>query len=91
MTITLTTELEKLVNEKVRSGAFESPADVILESLRLLEAREKGMEALRQEILVGVADIEQGRFTTYQTDTALDEFADKLIQQGQLKQKNQRS
>lgn len=91
MVITLTTEFEELVSEKVRSGAFVSPADVVMESLRLLEAREKGMEALRKEILVGVADIEQGRFTTCQTDAELDEFADKLIQQGRLKQKNEKS
>lgn len=89
MVITLTTELENLVNEKVRSGAFETPADVVMESLRLLEAREKGMEALRQEILRGVEDIKQGRFSTYRTDKELDELADKLIQQNRSNQQTE--
>ena len=81
MTITLTTEIEELVNAKVNSGAYQSPADVILTSLRLLEAQEKGMDALRREILRGVEDIQQGRFTTYQTETQLESLSDKIIWQ----------
>jgi antitoxin ParD1/3/4 len=66
MTITLTDELEELLNEKVRSGAYKSADEVIMASLRLLKAQEKGMEALRREIMRGVEDIQQGRFTTYE-------------------------
>lgn len=45
------------------------------------------IELLRQEILRGVKDIEEGRCTTYRTDEELNEFADKIIRQGRLKQK----
>lgn len=65
MTITLTDDLEKLVNEKVESGAYKSADDVIIEGLRLLKAREEGKDALRREIMRGVLDIEQGRFSTH--------------------------
>ena len=64
MTITLTDELEELINEKVRSGEYKSAEGVIMAGLRLLEAQDKGMEALRQEILRGVADLRHGRFTS---------------------------
>jgi antitoxin ParD1/3/4 len=83
MTITLTDELEELINEKVKSGEYKSPDEVIMESLRLLKAREKGMEVLRQEIMRGVEDIQQGRFTSYSTDAELEAFSDEIISQGQ--------
>jgi hypothetical protein len=41
---------------------------MIMASLHLLKAQEKGMEVLRQEIMRGVEDIQQGRFTPYEAD-----------------------
>lgn len=55
MTITLTHDLEEMVNEKVNGGAYKTADEVIRASLRLLQAREEGLEALRNEILLGVA------------------------------------
>ena len=83
MTITLTDELEEMINAKVRSGEYESADEVVKESLRLLKAKEEGMDALRREILRGVKDIEQGRFTTYGTDAELEAFSEEIIRQGQ--------
>lgn len=74
MTITLTDELEELINEKIKSGAYRSADKMIIASLRLLKAQEKGMEALRREIMSGVEDIRQGRFTAYETDAELVAF-----------------
>ena len=86
MVITLTAELEEFVNKKVKSGAYQSATEVVKASLRLLEVQEKGMEALRREILIGVEDIEQGRFITCQTDAELEAFSNEIIQQGQKRQ-----
>ncbi|HKS27206.1 MAG TPA: type II toxin-antitoxin system ParD family antitoxin [Pyrinomonadaceae bacterium] len=83
MTITLPDELEELINAKVRSGAYKSADEVVMESLRLLKAKEEGMEALRQEIMRGIEDIQQGRFTTHATDAELEAFSDQIIKQGQ--------
>lgn len=83
MTITLTDELEELVNEKVKSGSYKSADEVVMASLRLLKAQEEGMEALRREIMIGVGDIQEGRFATYATDAELDALSDKIIRQGQ--------
>lgn len=83
MTITLTDELEELINEKVRSGEYKSADEVVAESLRLLKAKEEGMEALRREIMRGVEDIEQKRFTTLTTDAELESFSDEIVRRGQ--------
>jgi antitoxin ParD1/3/4 len=82
MTITLTDELEELINAKVRSGAYKSADEVVMESLRLLKAKEEGMEALRSEIMRGVEDLEQKRFATLTTDAELESFSDEIIRQG---------
>lgn len=52
----------------------------------LLIAQEKGMESLRQEIMRGVEDIRQGRFTAYGTDAEIEAFSDEIIRQGQERQ-----
>ena len=83
MTITLTDELEELINEKVRSGVYKSADEVIMASLRLLKAKEEGMEALRREIMRGVEDIQQGRFAAYTNDAEIEAFSDEIIRQGQ--------
>jgi antitoxin ParD1/3/4 len=86
MTITLTDELEELINEKVKSGAYKSADEVIIESLRLLEAREKGIEALRREIMRGVEAIQEGQFIECKTDAELEAFSDKIVKQEQERQ-----
>jgi antitoxin ParD1/3/4 len=60
MTISLTDELEELINAKVRSGEYKSADEVVRESLRLLKAKEEGMDVLRREIMRGVEDFQQG-------------------------------
>jgi len=85
MTITLSSEQEKLINEKVNSGAYKSASEVIDESLRLLEAKEESLKALRAEIMRGVIDIEEGQFTTLTTDKDFENFSDEIIKQGQDK------
>lgn len=78
MTITLSHDLEQ-----VESGAYESADEVIRASLRLLKARKDGMDALRKEILLGVEDIEHGRFTSCGSDEELEAFSDEVIRRAQ--------
>jgi len=81
MIVTLPAEIEKIVAEKVSSGAYQSVDEVISKSVRLLEAKEKGTEALRREIMRGFEDIQEGRFSTFSGDEELDAFSDDIIQQ----------
>lgn len=64
MNVSLTRELEALVQEKVRSGLYRSASEVVREALRLLHERERLRELrlreLRREIAVGVGQADRG-------------------------------
>ena len=57
MNVSLTSELEELVRQKVDSGRYRSASEVVREALRLLEERDRlhsmRLEALREEIQKG--------------------------------------
>ncbi|MBX7149842.1 type II toxin-antitoxin system ParD family antitoxin [bacterium] len=65
MNISLTPELEKLVQKKVASGLYTSASEVIREALRLFEAEKRSYEQrldnLRQDIETGIKDADNGR------------------------------
>lgn len=86
MSITFTTEIEELANERLRSGAFGSAEEVVLASLRLLKLQEEKLEALRREIEIGVEDGRKGRFTVYSTDDDIERLADEMIAEGRARQ-----
>ena len=81
MIVILPTEIEKIVAEKVNSGAYQSADEVISESVRLLEAKEKGTEALRREIMRGFEDVQEGRFSIVSSNEELEDFSDDIIRQ----------
>lgn len=81
MTITLPSEIEKIVAEKVRSGEYQSVDEVISSGIRLLEGQEKGTEALRKEIMRGFNDIQEGKSLTFSSDEELEIFSDDIIRQ----------
>ncbi|MBI3695723.1 MAG: type II toxin-antitoxin system ParD family antitoxin [Acidobacteria bacterium] len=65
MNVSLTPELEKLVNQKVGSGLYNSASEVVREALRLLkeqdEIKRSRLEVLRKEIAVGLEQLDRGR------------------------------
>lgn len=64
MNISLTPELEEMVDEKVRSGRYASASEVIREGLRLLEEqdqlRQKRLAEVRQKIDRGIEQLDKG-------------------------------
>lgn len=86
MNVSLTPELENYVNEKVKSGRYNSASEVIREGLRALQNDE-----LRQEILLGVDDIRHGRFITLQTDDDFKKFSDEIKGRGRKRLEARRS
>ena len=64
MTISLSSELEEIVNASVRSGQFNSSGEVIRAGLQLLQEqntlRQIRLEQLRSEIAVGLQAEERG-------------------------------
>ena len=67
MNVSLTPELEKIVNLKVESGQYNSASEVMREGLRLLQQRDAALERklawLKGEIQIGIDDLEAGRFS----------------------------
>lgn len=65
MNVSLTPELENIVDIKVKNGLYSSASEVVREGLRLLvqrdEDRETKLQALRIEIQKGIDDLEAGR------------------------------
>ena len=77
MNILLTPDLEDLVNQKLKSGQYNSPSEVVGEALRLLkeqdQLKELRREELRQEIMLGVEQMKQGRYRVYDSAEELSE------------------
>ena len=65
MNVSLTAKLKALVEERVRSGRYQSASEVVREALRLLEdvdeVRAVRLKELRKEIAAGLRDLDRGR------------------------------
>ncbi len=75
MNISLTPELDKFVVEKVESGSYSSISEIIREGLRLLKQQEDlkllRLELLKQEIAVGLDQLENGEGKTFESASAI--------------------
>lgn len=64
MNVSLTPNLEKFVQKKVRSGKYKSSSEVVREALRLLEEhdslREIRLTQLKRQIADGVREADAG-------------------------------
>lgn len=65
MNVSLTPALERIIQEKVKSGLYNSASEVIREALRLLEEqdrlRQMKLENLRKEIAIGIEQADRGQ------------------------------
>ena len=88
MNVSLTSKLERLVKQKVKSGLYNSASEVIRESLRLLEERDRinkiRIRELRKEVAEGVEQLRRGEFTEV-TDDSLSKTFDEIKTQGRKK------
>lgn len=73
--VVLTDHQAALVEQLVGSGRYQNASEVLREGLRLVEQREaedaSRLEALRTAIRVAMADMEHGRFTTFESSDSL--------------------
>jgi|APGre2960657373_1045057.scaffolds.fasta_scaffold22180_4 antitoxin ParD1/3/4 len=79
--ITLTAKQDALVDQMIRSGAYETASEAIGEALlglqQRLEADESRRDLLRPEIKAGIDALDRGAFTDV-SDEALDDALDDL-------------
>ena len=72
-------ELERFVEREVTSGKFRSREEVISEGLRLLQERERKLEALRSDIQSGLDQLERGEGTVIHDEGSRQMFAGSLF------------
>ena len=65
MNVSLTPELERLINDKVDAGSYQTASEVVREALRLLKLRDEGLVQLRRDVQAGFDQIERGEFVEY--------------------------
>jgi antitoxin ParD1/3/4 len=73
--VVLTDHQARLVEKLVSSGRYQNASEVLREGLRLIEDREAQdnarLQALREAARVGMADIDAGRFRSFESPAAL--------------------
>lgn len=79
MSITLPSELEEFVSERVASGEYSSAEAVVSAGIQLLKAQEEQRDQLRRDIDAAIRQIENGEYFEYD-DASLDAFFEELKQ-----------
>lgn len=86
MNVSLSPELENLINEKVKSGDYNSASEVVREALRLLKEQDElkriRREEVRREVMKGVEEIRSGKGAVYDST---DELAEAVINRGKAR------
>ena len=70
MNVSLTPELERLVNEKVESGLYQTASEVVREALRLLKERDVAREQLRADVQSGFSQLMRDQGVVYGVGSA---------------------
>ena len=72
--VVLTDHQAELVERLVKEGRYQNASEVMREGLRLVEDKEEDakvrLKALREAARIGIADVESGRYRTF--DSAAD-------------------
>ncbi len=83
MHISLTPELESRVKAKVESGLYNNASEVIREALRFMEIHEDWVHELklahlREQLKMGLEQLEHGEGIEIASKSALDELFDEI-------------
>lgn len=83
MHISLTPELESHVKSKVETGLYNNASEVIREALRFMETheawiRELKLARLREQLKVGIDQLDRGEGIEIETKSALDTLFDDI-------------
>ena len=81
MNLPLTADEQELIRQKVASGLYSSPNEVISAALRLLDQYHQTFEELRKDVQDGVDQLDRGEYTEY-TDETLHQFFAEIEAEG---------
>jgi antitoxin ParD1/3/4 len=81
--VVLTDHQAELVDQLVSTGRYQNASEVLRDGLRLVEREElesrARLVALREAARVGIADSKAGRYHTFESDSALRDHLQELI------------
>jgi len=85
MHISLTNELESRVKAKVESGLYNNASEVIREALRFFDSHEEWIKEvklaqLREQLLLGIEQLNQGEGTVIKSKSALNSLFDEITE-----------
>ena len=90
MTVTVPPEYQKFVEQLVGAGAYDTPADVLRDSLELLRAQTanqvRRFERLKQAVEVGLEDMRQGRVSPADPMALLEEVEQEFAAENRASQ-----
>ncbi len=81
MNLPLNPDQQELIRQKVESGLYSSPDEVLSTALRLLDQYDHTLEELRKDVQEGVAQLDRGEYTEY-TDETLQQFFEEIEAEG---------
>jgi len=70
MTVNLPAALESFVRQKIASGLYETAAEVVVESLGLMQQQDQWRAAASARIDEGLSDLDNGRSLTSEESLA---------------------
>jgi antitoxin ParD1/3/4 len=82
MTLSFPPDLEQFVQGELASGRYESVDAVVCEGLRLLQERERRLEALRQDIDAGLDQVNRGEVIELEDEEAQRAFFEDIKTRG---------
>jgi antitoxin ParD1/3/4 len=74
MSITLSPEIEAKIEQKVRSGCFQSPNELIQSALEAMERYEESIQSLKASLQQGLDELEEGEGIRIQSSEDLDQL-----------------
>ena len=76
--VVLTDHQDVMINQLVETGRYQNASEVLRAGLRLVESSEAEqaakLDALRAAVQVGIDDIENGRYRTFENGNSLIEY-----------------
>ncbi|MBL8674427.1 MAG: type II toxin-antitoxin system ParD family antitoxin [Rhodospirillales bacterium] len=83
--VVLTQRQADLVDELVSSGRYQNASEVLRDGLRMVESRDAEerakLKALREAAKIGIADMEAGRYRSFNTPAALRAHVENLAKE----------
>ena len=83
MNVSLTPELERLVNDKVATGLYTSASEVVREALRLLKERDEvrtvTLRELKRDIAAGLDQLDRGESAVLDIESIKAEARQRMV------------